>query len=261
MGAALTYARRYALFALVGIAGEDDLDAPDTGASTAPVEPEVPSAKPRKPILNRPAILAPDRSAELRERLAGELQKIPASADLLAWAKATLPLKNSLQHADARLLESAFEERVSQVSPTPPEPLLGTELAADPCQPAPHPKGDLGGPKSGMALPKEVRRRDKAHLNFVREQPCLVCRQAPSDAHHLKFAQPRALGRKVSDEFTVPLCRAHHRDLHRHSNERAWWANMQVSPLPAAKQLWEASGIDLAERGQSAIPSVAGTAL
>ena len=29
MGAALTYARRYALFTLVGIAGEDDLDAPD----------------------------------------------------------------------------------------------------------------------------------------------------------------------------------------------------------------------------------------
>ena len=32
MGAALTYARRYVLFALVGIAGEDDLDAPDLNA-------------------------------------------------------------------------------------------------------------------------------------------------------------------------------------------------------------------------------------
>src|SRR5271166_2265463 len=36
MGAALTYARRYALFTLVGIAGEDDLDAPDLNAPTAP---------------------------------------------------------------------------------------------------------------------------------------------------------------------------------------------------------------------------------
>src|SRR5213594_4487966 len=36
MGAALTYARRYALFTLVGIAGEDDLDAPDLGAAPKP---------------------------------------------------------------------------------------------------------------------------------------------------------------------------------------------------------------------------------
>src|SRR5580692_231613 len=36
MGAALTYARRYALFALVGIAGEDDLDAPDLLADPSP---------------------------------------------------------------------------------------------------------------------------------------------------------------------------------------------------------------------------------
>ena len=57
---------------------------------------------------------------------------------------------------------------------------------------------------------KEVRRRNKAHLAFVGAQPCLVCRRFPCDAHHLKFAQPRALGRKVSDEFTVPLCREHH---------------------------------------------------
>ena len=63
----------------------------------------------------------------------------------------------------------------------------------------------------------------------------------PSDPHHLKFAQPRALGRKVSDEFTVPLCRTHHQDLHRHGNEKAWWANMQIAPLPIAKQLWDAS--------------------
>ena len=42
MGAALTYARRYALFTLVGIAGEDDLDAPDLIAPTVPDRPERP---------------------------------------------------------------------------------------------------------------------------------------------------------------------------------------------------------------------------
>lgn len=65
-----------------------------------------------------------------------------------------------------------------------------------------------------FALPKELRRRRKSHLLFVREQPCLICQQTSSDVHHLKFAQPRPLGRMVSDEFTVPLCRVHHQDLH-----------------------------------------------
>ena len=61
------------------------------------------------------------------------------------------------------------------------------------------------------------------------------------DAHHRKFAQPRTLGRKVSDEFTVPLCREHHRDLHRHGNEVAWWTNFQIAPLEAANELWQAT--------------------
>jgi hypothetical protein len=90
-------------------------------------------------------------------------------------------------------------------------------------------------------LRKPVRRRHKAHLAFVASQPCLVCQRSPCDAHHLKFAQPRTLGRKVSDEFTVPLCREHHRDLHRFGNEAAWWANLQVAPLQAARDLWEAT--------------------
>jgi hypothetical protein len=93
-----------------------------------------------------------------------------------------------------------------------------------------------------LAVPKPPpRQRNKAHLAFVRSKSCLVCQQAPADAHHLKFAQPQALGRKVSDEFTVPLCRAHHHALHRHGNERAWWANLQIAPLPVAAELWAAS--------------------
>ena len=70
---------------------------------------------------------------------------------------------------------------------------------------------------------------------------CLVCGLKPADAHHLKFAQPRAIGLKVSDEFTVPLCRGHHRELHNSGNERAWWHDMGIEPLPIAKRLWEES--------------------
>src|SRR5579871_2973470 len=98
--------------------------------------------------------------------------------------------------------------------------------------------------RPALALPKQpARKRSKAHLSFVRGQPCLVCRQSPCDPHHLRFVQPKALGLKVSDEFTVPLCRAHHHDLHRHGNEKAWWVNMQIEPLPIAKELWQASPI------------------
>jgi hypothetical protein len=86
---------------------------------------------------------------------------------------------------------------------------------------------------------KSVRRRSKAHLGFVAAQPCLICRRLPCDAHHLKFAQPRSLGRKVGDEFTAPLCRDHHRQLHRHGNEAAWWANQQIAPIEVAKELSE----------------------
>jgi hypothetical protein len=93
-------------------------------------------------------------------------------------------------------------------------------------------------------LRKPVRRRNKAHLSFVASQPCLVCQRTPCDAHHLKFAEPRALGRKVSDEFTVPLCREHHRQLHHHGNEVAWWANVQIAPLAVAKELWQATLLD-----------------
>jgi hypothetical protein len=93
-----------------------------------------------------------------------------------------------------------------------------------------------------LAFPKEAsRKRSKAHLAFVREQGCLVCQRSPVDAHHLKFAQPSTLGRKVSDEFTVPLCRSHHQALHRHGNERAWWTNLKLEPLQVAKELWATS--------------------
>jgi len=53
------------------------------------------------------------------------------------------------------------------------------------------------------ALDKSVRLRDKEHRKFVSRQGCLVCGRTPSDPHHLSFVQPRALGHRVSDEFTV----------------------------------------------------------
>lgn len=92
--------------------------------------------------------------------------------------------------------------------------------------------------KSVLTISEPKRHRDKTHLRFVAAHPCLVCGRNPSDAHHLRFAQPRALGLKVSDEFTVPLCREHHRQLHQAGNEIAWWHNVNIKPVPIANKLW-----------------------
>lgn len=190
-------------------------------------------------------------SAELRERLLGELRALGTAEELLVWAKASLPLKNSLQEADAQAVEAAYRNKLDQ----------GAASAEGQEQPKPAEAGQreaegavatvsvqVSQPEGGLAFPKERRKRSKAHLLFVRGRPCLICQRAPSDPHHVKFAQPRTLGRKVSDEFTVPLCRRHHQDLHRVGNERAWWANMQVDPLPIAKDLWAASPVHDAVR-------------
>lgn len=85
------------------------------------------------------------------------------------------------------------------------------------------------------------RARDKDHLLFVGKQPCLLCGRTPADAHHLRFAQPRAMSKKVSDEFTVPLCRIHHRQLHHAGDEASWWNDLGVDPLPIAQELWQQS--------------------
>lgn len=246
MGTALTYARRYALFALVGIAGEDDLDAPDVFLGPAPSTPRTGGdshGKRNKAVLHRPPTLEQDQSAHLRDQMLGEVSSLTAENELLIWAKRALPRKNALPEADARSIETAYRQRLEEYTPT------GAATIGSQAQ---------NGPPA-LALPKDpVRKRSKTHLSFVRGQPCLICQKTPSDPHHLKFAQPRALGRKVSDEFTVPLCRPHHQDLHRNGNEKAWWANMQIAPMDIAKQLWEASQVASTD---AAIPAYASNTL
>ena len=105
-------------------------------------------------------------------------------------------------------------------------------LAAEPGRPP------EGLDKSMLAFPLPRRYRNKAHLRYVARQPCLLCGRKPSDPHHLRFMQPRALGRKASDEFSVPLCRIHHRLVHRVGNEAAWWKEAGIDPIAVARKLW-----------------------
>ena len=127
-----------------------------------------------------------------------------------------------------------------RIQGNPPEPRL--QLSDDASIVPPSPDlfpGQID--KSVLTIAEPKRLRDKGHLRFVASQPCLICGRQPSDPHHLRFAQPRALGMKVSDEFTVPLCRDHHRQLHQAGNEMAWWHDLDIKALEIAKGLWEES--------------------
>jgi ERF superfamily len=316
MGAALTYARRYALFTLVGIAGEDDLDAPDLagqpgeGAQTAGNGPDRGKhngsggagtlgafARNRKPWTPPKQTLAPEESAALRDRLVGELSGLASAEDATAWAQRALGAKNTLRNVDAAVVEAAFASRMAELGEDGEAPLPSGQglpeappgraalmaalrasvepgttkdvaLPADrsrrkrrprvqapsaPPQPSAPPAPEVQPvnnavpwhvDKSTLALSEPRRYRDRAHLEFVGSQPCLLCGRQPSDAHHLRFMQPRAIGRRVSDEFAVPLCRTHHRAVHRHGDEVAWWKSGGIDPAVIAERLWQHTRLD-----------------
>jgi hypothetical protein len=276
LGAALTYARRYALFTLVGIAGEDDIDAPEVTPPAAP-EMEAPG-KPanrllsttsaqdraasgsRRRAVKRPAetLLAAGQSEVLRNRLLAELVDLTTPDEAAQWAHRVLSSKNSLITEHAEAVETAFRAAIASFDDSASEPHQKTSTSfespeqgpmAEPQQqldvraePDQHALEILAGSDRVGVLAKELRRRDKEHRKFVSSHPCVVCGRNPADAHHLRFAQPRALGMKVSDEFTVPVCRAHHRELHRTGDERVWWRNLKIEPLPIALNLWQRGG-------------------
>ena len=280
MGAALTYARRYALFTLVGIAGEDDLDAPDlaegdktnapdkagaadtNGVATglrppAAVEPGASATagpgRKEKPVRTARTVLESDQSAALRERLLAGLGQLQSADEAADWVHANLAAKNTPIAADADRVESGFRDRLTEMDAASsreadPQSALAAAMER---QPFLAPKEDPAA--AAIVLPagpgarrrrmagKTIRLRDKEHCKFVASRPCIVCGRAPCEAHHIRFAQPRALGRKVSDEYTVPVCRLHHRELHSYGDEASWWAGVGIDPLPIALELWRRS--------------------
>jgi hypothetical protein len=109
--------------------------------------------------------------------------------------------------------------------------------SGDPLPRAARPKID----KSVLTLGEPKRIRCKEHLRFVASQPCLICGRLPSHAHHVRYAQSRAISLKVSDEFTVPLCATHHHNIHTTGKEQEWWQERKIEPLKAASALWQQS--------------------
>jgi hypothetical protein len=250
MGAALTYARRYALFTLVGIAGEDDLDAPDL------MDPVAESEKPR---INRKARVNSDQqtsshrpagcgsanrsgsaspqfelsaalSASLGAELLREIESLGTADDAALWAQRRLKAKSQLSAVETAAVEQAFAAQLAKM------PTQSAQAAGD--QSLALKTGTAQIDKSVLIFPEPRRIRDRDHIRQIMRQPCLICGRRPSDPHHLRFAQSRALGRKVSDEFTVPLCRTHHREIHDCHDEGGWWQNSGIDPLAAARTLW-----------------------
>ena len=194
LGAALTYARRYALFTLVGIAGEDDLDAPEpseVAEQSRPKQPLPAKANGGRVPSPRLPMLSSNESASLRDRLVQEIAAIATDEALALWAYRSLPLKNTLTQVDAQAVEAAYLAKLSS-DPASQLEFMEDQPAAD--RSASH--GDHEPLPLFAPRTKAVRRRSKAHLAFVASQPCLVCRASPCDAHHLKVARPRSLGRK-----------------------------------------------------------------
>jgi hypothetical protein len=277
MGAALTYARRYALFTLVGIAGEDDIDAPDLNAPTATSASggagksmasrnrdrlNGGQAQSRRPAfvgdrtatdhrsVPSPPLLDPAASAALRDQLKVELGSIATAKEAAKWAHRVLRAKGTLIAIDAKEIEELFQEKLAtfestddkptrmplpeDVRPSLPAASAGARRRRKSRPPANREMID----KRKLRYPEPRRIRDREHVRLVTKKPCLVCGRLPSDPHHLRFTQSRAMGRKVSDEFTVPLCRGHHRELHHCGDEAARWQRLGIDPAHAARTLW-----------------------
>jgi hypothetical protein len=268
---ALRYARRYALFTLVGIAGEDDIDAPDltapTGQSSGAEKPDTSNSNGRMngdqgpvishtpvrgrrstlPVQTKPT-LEPDKSAALCDQLLIELAGLTSPEAATAWAHRILVAKYSLAAIDARRVEEAFQSKLAALgngdagmieAPLSPNESGQQPLPVRSCAEKTSKRSASSGiDKSLLTLPEPRRVRDRDHVKFVARQPCLICGRRPSDAHHLRFTQHRALGGKVSDEFTVPLCRGHHREVHRCGNEAGWWEGVGVNPTVNARVFW-----------------------
>jgi hypothetical protein len=189
----------------------------------------------------------PEQATALREKLLTGLGNITSADDATIWAQEALAAKNRLTSTDAKLVEDAFEQRLSELAAS-----ATAEAAAD-ATPTNH--ADVGRhetfakgtrdrhkldgiDKSVLVIATPRRQRNRHHLRYVSQQACLICGRKQSDPHHLRYLQPRALGRKVSDEFVVPLCRSHHRAVHRAGDERAWWTAAGIDPINVARRLW-----------------------
>ena len=170
----------------------------------------------------------------MRDQLIADVDELNSAEEAANWAHRVLGAKNSLTAADTECVEQAFREQLASMGATP----SAEDMKKQTGQRQVKKPGTASIDKTVLALSTQRRIRDRDHVKSVAKHPCLVCGRHPSDAHHLRLAQSPALGRKVSDEFTVPLCRGHHREVHRCGDETAWWNKIGIDPSAVARVLW-----------------------
>ncbi len=181
-------------------------------------------------------------------------------AELARLTRETPDLKNQAGMHYAEILRHTYERKLETLLAPATETLrrdVDQKARATPKDASSGETSDTGASRDGridksqLPIGAPARRRDKDHLRYVASLSCLICGRRPCQAHHITYAQRRGLGQKVSDEFTVPLCTIHHRQLHDHGNERTWWATHAIEPLVVAAQLWAHDSICDAAVGKS----------
>ena len=141
-------------------------------------------------------------STALRDQLIAELKDLNSAEQAADWAHQALASKNSLVVADAKQVELAFQLKLSAFMTNQPTAVEHAKALRRPVRRRQSRATSVD--KTILALPAARRIRDREHVRSVAKQACLVCGRRPADAHHLRFAQSRALSRKVSDEFHYP---------------------------------------------------------
>ena len=186
-------------------------------------------------VATSPRTLEPKASEALRDQLITQLKALNSPEEAADWVHRVLPSKNSLVLTHAEQVELAFQLKLSTFMAD--QPTIAEQSKALRRSRRGRDRATSVN-KTVLTLPVLRRIRDREHVKSIAKQPCLVCGRRPADAHHVRSAQSRALGRKVSDEFTVPLCRGHHREVHGCGDEAAWWNDKGIDPTASARVLW-----------------------
>lgn len=181
-------------------------------------------------------------SGEAKAATAGQAHEIALkAAETDATKRALLTFGNAFGLSLYQQDSSREKKQPAPQDKPPSNSANGTSRNQSAASSSPQTPSKTGIDKSKLTLGVPIRNRDKRHLKFVACHPCLICGRNRSQAHHLTFAQPKGMSVKVSDEFTVPLCPIHHRELHQHGDEKKWWAVQGVEPTKIAKELWDES--------------------
>src|SRR5262249_10640043 len=153
---------------------------------------------------NATAVLDPTQSAALRDKLLIEVANLTSADFAVTWAAGALGAKNSLIAADAKVLEEAFEQKMSGLQSSAVDETSTTEsVAMVEARPEAHAQvADGGGDRSSgidksvLAVAAPRRYRNREHLRYVALQPCLVCGRKPQNRAFERMMNAQSSGSK-----------------------------------------------------------------